>query len=54
MRLAVPLVASEVIYGLNSFIATIMVAHLGQEQLAANALVWSIYISVIVFFIGIF
>ena len=30
-----------------------MIAHLGKEQLAANALVWEIYIAVIVFFIGI-
>jgi MATE family multidrug resistance protein len=29
-----------------------MVAHLGKEQLAANALVWSIYIAVTVFFMG--
>jgi len=42
-----------VIYALNTFIATVMVAHLGKEQLAANALVWNIYITVIVFFIGI-
>ena len=41
------------IYALNTFIATVMVAHLGKEQLAANALVWNIYITVIVFFIGI-
>lgn len=53
IRLALPLIASEVIYALNNFIATIMIAHLGKEQLAANALVWEIYIAVIVFFIGI-
>jgi len=53
-KLALPLIATEVIYALNSFIATVMVAHLGKEQLAANALVWSIYLAVIVFFIGIF
>ncbi len=53
IKLALPLIASEVIYALNTFIATVMVAHLGKEQLAANALVWNIYITVIVFFIGI-
>lgn len=53
IKLALPLIASEVIYALNGFIATVMVAHLGKEQLAANALVWNIYITVIVFFIGI-
>jgi multidrug resistance protein, MATE family len=54
IRLAVPLIASEVIYGLNSFAATAMVARLGKEQLAANALVWEIYVAMILFFIGIF
>ena len=54
IRLAIPLVAAEVLYGLNGFIATAMISHLGKEQLAANALVWGIYLTVIVFFIGIF
>ena len=54
IKLALPLIASEVIYALNGFIATVMVAHLGKEQLAANALVWGIYLVVILFFIGIF
>lgn len=53
IRLAIPLIASEVLYGLNSFVATIMVSHLGKEQLAANALAWHIYVAVIIFFIGI-
>jgi len=53
IRLALPLIASEVLYALNGFIATIMVAHLGKEQLAANALVWEIHIAVALFFIGI-
>ncbi|MEI8055666.1 MAG: MATE family efflux transporter [bacterium] len=52
-KLALPLIATEIIYALNGFIATIMVAHLGQEELAANALVWSIYLAVTVFFVGI-
>jgi multidrug resistance protein, MATE family len=54
IKLAIPLIAAEVIHGLNNFIATAMVAHLGKEQLAANALVWSIYLAVILFFVGIF
>lgn len=54
IRLALPIIASEVIYALNSFIATIMVSHLGKEHLAANALVWSIYLVVIFFFMGVF
>jgi MATE family multidrug resistance protein len=53
MRLSVPLIISEVIFGLNGFISSIMVAHLGEEALAANALVWSIFIALILFFIGI-
>lgn len=53
MRLAIPLIASEVIVALSSFIATMMVASLGEEQLAANALAWEIYIAVIIFFMGI-
>ena len=54
MKLALPLIASEVIYALSGFIATTMAAHLGKAELAANALVWTIYIVVIIFFIGIF
>ena len=53
IRLAIPLIASELTYAANGFIATIMIAHLGKNQLAANALVWSIYITVALFFIGI-
>lgn len=53
IRLAIPLIASEVIVALSSFVATMMVANLGEQQLAANALVWEIYIAVIIFFMGI-
>lgn len=53
MRLAIPMIATELIYALTGFVATVMVAHLGKEQLAANALVWGIYLTVVVFFIGI-
>jgi len=52
-NLSMPLVITEVIYGLSSFIATVMVAHLSKEELAANALVWGIYLAIILFFIGI-
>lgn len=54
LRLAFPLIASEIIYALNAFIATIMIAHLGRDQLAANALCWGVYIAVSVFFMGIY
>ena len=53
-KLALPLIASELLFACNNFIATVMIAHLGKEQLAANALVWQIYIAVEVFFMGIF
>jgi multidrug resistance protein, MATE family len=53
LRLSIPLVASELMYGLSGFVATIFVAHLGHNELAAGALVWSIYITLILFFIGI-
>lgn len=53
IKLALPLIASEVIVALSGFIATIMVAHLGKEQLAANALVWEIYMAITVLFFGI-
>jgi len=52
-RLAMPLVASEVVFALSGFTATAMIAHLGKEELAANALVWTIYIAVLLFFVGI-
>lgn len=54
IQVALPLIASEVIYALSGFVATAMIAHFGKAELAANALVWEIYIVVIVFFIGIF
>lgn len=54
IKLAIPLIMSDFIYALNSFIATAMIAHLGKEQLAANAIVWSVYLAIIVFFAGIF
>jgi MATE family multidrug resistance protein len=53
IKLALPLIATELIYALNNFITTIMVAHLGKEELAANALVWSIYLALTIFFMGI-
>jgi multidrug resistance protein, MATE family len=53
MRLALPLIASEVIYALSGFFATIMVAKLGKNYLAANALVWTIHIATLIVVIGI-
>ncbi|MBU0744522.1 MAG: MATE family efflux transporter [Gammaproteobacteria bacterium] len=53
IRLALPLIASEIVFALSSFLATAMIAHLSKEELAANVLVWNIYTAVILFFIGI-
>lgn len=53
LGLALPLIVSEFIYGLSGFVSTVIVAHLGREDLAANALVWNIFIALILFFIGI-
>jgi multidrug resistance protein, MATE family len=52
-KLAVPLIASEVIFALSGFFATVMIADLGNEALAAHAIVWNIYLTLILFFIGI-
>ena len=51
-RLALPLIASEVIHALSCFFATVMISHLSKETLAAHSLVWNISLSCIVFFIG--
>jgi len=53
MRLSLPLICSQLIYALSGMITTIMVAHLGRDELATNALVWGIYIALVLFFIGI-
>jgi MATE family multidrug resistance protein len=53
MRLSLPLVAAQLIYALNGFIATIMIAHMGRDALAASALVWSTFVALVLFFIGI-
>lgn len=54
IRLSLPLIAVELIYTINNFIAIVMIAHLGKEQLAANVLVWSFYTAIVVFFKGVF
>lgn len=54
IHLALPLIAAQLLYGISSFAATVMVSHLGKEQLAANALAWGIYLVAILFFIGVF
>lgn len=34
-------------------ITTVMIAHLGRDELATNALVWSVYITLVLFFFGV-
>lgn len=53
LRLSLPLIGSQLIYGLSGFMATVMIAHLGRDELAANALVWSVFGFLIVTFIGV-
>jgi multidrug resistance protein, MATE family len=53
ISLSIPLIASQLIYACSSFIGTAMVAHLGQDALAASVLVSMIWMSLSVFFFGI-
>jgi len=53
MRLSLPLIASQMVYALSGFIATAMIAHLGRNELAVNAIVWTTFVTLILFFIGI-
>lgn len=53
LTLGAPLVASQVIYALSSFIGTAMVARLGEDALAAGVLVNMVWFSLSVFFFNI-
>jgi MATE family multidrug resistance protein len=53
LRLSLPLIASQLAYGASGFIATVMIAHSGRDELATHALVWGTFITLILFFIGI-
>jgi MATE family multidrug resistance protein len=53
LKIALPLIASEIIFGLSGFFATILIADLGKESLAAHAITWSIYFSIMLFSVGI-
>lgn len=52
-RLSLPLIAAQLAYGASGFIATVMIAHSGRDELATHALVWGTFITLILFFIGI-
>ena len=52
-RLSLPLIASNVVQASSGFLGTLMVAHLGRDYLAANALGASVYFTLIVFLFGV-
>lgn len=54
ISLSLPLIGSWLIYSLSGFIGTAMVAHLGDDALAASILVQTMWMSVMVFFFGVF
>lgn len=45
-KLAVPIIVAELAYGGSSFVAVMMTARLGQAELAASALVLSIFVTI--------
>jgi len=53
VRLSVPLIASNVVQASSGFLGTLMVAHLGRDQLAGLALGSSVYFTLIVFLFGV-
>jgi len=53
MSLSIPLIASQLIYACSGFIGTALVAHLGEDALAASVLVSMIWMTLSVLFFGI-
>lgn len=53
LSISIPLIASQLIYACSGFIGTAMVAHLGQDALAASVLVSMLWMSLSVLFFGI-
>jgi MATE family multidrug resistance protein len=54
LKIAVPLIIYRAIIALSGFFASVMLSGLGKEIIAAHALTWTIYLTIIVFFIGLF
>jgi multidrug resistance protein, MATE family len=52
LRLGVPLIASQLVFSLSTFVSTAMVAHLGKAALAASILVSMIWLMIAVFLFG--
>lgn len=53
INLSLPLVTSQIVYACSGFLGTAMVAHLGEDALAASVLVSTIWMSLSVLFFGI-
>lgn len=52
LSISIPLIASQMIYASSGFIGTAMIAHLGEDALAASVLVSTIWMSLSVLFFG--
>ncbi len=52
-KLALPLVSVQLIYAVSGILVTIMVSYLGEFALAANALVFGVYLTFALFFFGV-
>lgn len=52
LSLSIPMVSSQLIYACSGFVGTAMVAHLGEDALAASVLVSMIWLSLSVLFFG--
>jgi len=53
LSISIPLIASQLIYATSGFVGTALVAHLGEEALAASVLVSTIWMSLSVLFFGV-
>lgn len=53
LSLSIPLICSQLIYACSGFVGTALIAHLGQDALAASVLVSMIWMSLSVLFFGI-
>ena len=52
LKLVIPLIGTQLFYAVGNIGSTIILAHVGTGELATNALVWSIYIMLILFVMG--
>ncbi len=52
LKLVIPLIGTQLFYAVGNIGSTIILAHVGAGELATNALVWGIYITLILFVMG--